>query len=239
MRTDLPKAILFDLDDTILALSGSADEPWRIICTRFSSRVEGLTPDQLFSAIREARSWFWQDRERHRRGRLDLVTARREIVAESFRHLKIDDPTLANEIADTYASEREETVRPFPGAIETLGTLQSEGIRLALITNGASDGQRRKIDRFGLEDYFQYILVEGEFGVGKPDERVYLHALRQLEAAPEDTWFVGDNLEWDVEAPQRLGIFAIWVDFVGKGLPEASHVRPDRIINNISEILKE
>ena len=48
----------------------------------------------------------------------------------------------------------------------------------------------------------------------------------------------GDNLEWDVEAPQRLGIYAIWVDFEDKGLPESTHVVPDRIVTNISQILK-
>ena len=29
--------------------------------------------------------------------------------------------------------------------------------------------------------------------------------------APE-TWMIGDNLEWEVVAPQRLGIYAIWID---------------------------
>jgi hypothetical protein len=28
----LPRAILLDLDDTIIALSGSADPCWRLIC---------------------------------------------------------------------------------------------------------------------------------------------------------------------------------------------------------------
>jgi len=79
-------------------------------------------------------------------------------------------------------------------------------------------------------------LVEGEFGVGKPDDRVYLHALDQLNVKPEETWMVGDNLEWDVRTPQRLGIFGIWLDFAGQGLPENSLVHPDRIIRSLSEV---
>ncbi|MGA9348435.1 MAG: HAD-IA family hydrolase [Anaerolineae bacterium] len=47
-------------------------------------------------------------------------------------------------------------------------------------------------------------MIKGEFGVGKPDDRVYLHALDQLNVKPEETWMVGDNLEWDVRAPQRM-----------------------------------
>ena len=44
---------------------------------------------------------------------------------------------------------------------------------------------------------------------------------------------VGDDLARDVQAAQRLGIFAIWVDAAGSGLPENSAVRPDRIIRSL------
>jgi hypothetical protein len=40
---------------------------------------------------------------------------------------------------------------------------------------------------------------------------------------------VGDNLEWEVVSPQRLGIHAIWHDGYGVGLPADSPIRPDRI----------
>ncbi len=239
MKNSLPKAILFDLDDTILAFSESAEPTWRKICEKFAFRVEGLKAEALFEAIRQSRTWFWQNPERHRRGRLNLGMARREIVAGGFHRLKINYGTLANEIADSYTSKREETVQPFPGAIEALHRLRGKGIHLALITNGNAEGQRRKIEKFGLANLFDYILVEDEFGVGKPDERVYVHSLDRLNVEPEDTWMIGDNLDWDVKGPQRLGIFAIWVDFAGKGLPDATQVHPDRIIRNLSEILEE
>ena len=238
MNNDLPQAILFDLDDTILADSESADLIWRRICRKVAPRVDGQTPEGLFEAIEAIRTWFWADADRHRRGRLNLRSARREIVSRAFRQLRIDDPDLVIEVSDAYTSEREDTVAPFPGAIETLRILGDKGVRLGMITNGAAEGQRRKIDKFGLSDFFSYILVEGEFGVGKPDGRVYLQALKKLGVAPTDSWMAGDNLEWDVEAPQRLGIYAIWVDFEGKGLPESTHVVPDRIVTNISQILK-
>ncbi len=49
---------------------------------------------------------------------------------------------------------------------------------------------------------------------------------------------VGDNLEWDVAAPQRLGLRAAWVDAPGQGLPPESPVRPDRILRAFTEILE-
>jgi putative hydrolase of the HAD superfamily len=48
---------------------------------------------------------------------------------------------------------------------------------------------------------------------------------------------VGDNLEWEVAAPQRLGIFAIWFDAAGMGLPRDTHIRPDRIVASLPELL--
>jgi putative hydrolase of the HAD superfamily len=49
---------------------------------------------------------------------------------------------------------------------------------------------------------------------------------------------VGDNLVWDVGAPQKLGIFGIWNDYRNKGLPPSSKIIPDRIITNISELVE-
>ena len=45
---------------------------------------------------------------------------------------------------------------------------------------------------------------------------------------------VGDNLDWDVAQPQRMGIFGIWVDARGAGVPDTSDVRPDRVIRGLS-----
>ena len=58
-----------------------------------------------------------------------------------------------------------------------------------------------------------------------------------LGVRPHETWMVGDNLEWEVVAPQRLGIYAIWCDVHGIGLPPDSPVRPDRIVRSIAETL--
>ena len=235
----LPKAILLDLDDTIVALSGSADPCWRQVCERFSGQVEGLTPQTLFDAIKESRAWFWSDSQRHQRGRMDLHAARREIVAHAFDRLGIYTPELANEIADAYSRERDAGIYLLPGAVEALRHFRERGILLALITNGSADSQRHKIERFGLAPFFDFIVIEGEFGTGKPDERVYAHALARLGLPPEEVWMVGDNLEWDVIAPQRLGLTAIWVDFAGKGLPADSQIRPDRTIQYISELVED
>jgi putative hydrolase of the HAD superfamily len=132
---------------------------------------------------------------------------------------------------------RLETLELFPEAAETLDKFKDMGVRMALLTNGDSYSQRYKIDKFGLEKYFEIILVEGELGFGKPDKRVYEKAMIELEIAYGDAWMVGDNLEWDVKGAQDVGIHGIWVDFRKQGLPRNSTVIPDRIVYDISELL--
>jgi putative hydrolase of the HAD superfamily len=80
------------------------------------------------------------------------------------------------------------------------------------VTNGAAGAQRAKVERFALSDRFDHIQIEGEHGFGKPDERAYLHAMQALGVTASETWMIGDNLEWQVVAPQRLGIYAIWIN---------------------------
>ena len=108
---------------------------------------------------------------------------------------------------------------------------------MALLTNGAREPQRRKIDAHQLAPFFDCILIEGEFGVGKPERQVYTHALKTLGVGPKDAWMVGDNFEWEVVAPKTLGIFSIWVDHLEKGVPDGAPVRPDRVIRAISELV--
>jgi putative hydrolase of the HAD superfamily len=80
------------------------------------------------------------------------------------------------------------------------------------------------------------IVIEGEFGAGKPDEAVYRHALAALGARAEDTCMVGDHLDFDVAGAQQLGMRGIWIDRAGAGLPAGCVVRPDRIIRTLAEL---
>ena len=237
MSHDLPTAILLDLDDTILESAAVRDRVWRSVSDSFSNKVDGLDPGTLYATIQEHRRWYWSDPDRHRIGRLDPDMALREQVDGTLLRLDVRDSSLAEDIARSFRAQLEEAVKPFPGAIDTLARLRERGIRLALVTNGSAETQRRKVRKFELDRYFDYILVEGEFGAGKPDERVYLHALNRLEAAPGESWMIGDNLLWEVDAPQRLGMFGVWVDVAGKGLPESPPAQPDRIVSTLPEVL--
>jgi len=235
---DLPQAIILDLDDTILDDSGAVAESWEETCREAATRIVGLDPAALLAGIERERDWFWSDPDRHREGRLDLRAASTLIVDQALRSLGYDLPDAGGEIANRYRDLRDERISLFPGAIETIEWLRSRGVRLGMATNGSAAGQRAKIDRFGLAQYFDRIVVEGEFGKGKPHREVYEALFASLDADPGKMWSVGDNLEWDVGAPQSFGVFGVWVDCVGGGLPAGATVRPDRVIGSIRELMQ-
>jgi putative hydrolase of the HAD superfamily len=193
-------------------------------------------PILVYEAIERVREWYWADPERHRTGRLGLAAARREVAHLALKDVGLDDAALAQRIGDTYHSLRDAGLQPFAEAIDTVAWLRDSGCRLALLTNGSAAMQRNKINRFGLADLFDLILIEGELGFGKPDPRVYERALDSLGVGPTDSWMVGDNLEWDVAQPQRHGIYSIWVDARGRGVPAGYVVQPDRIIQRLSDL---
>ena len=233
----LPHAILFDLDDTIMAYEAASEGCWLEACAQYAVQIHGPMPEVLCAAIQERSKWFWSDAERFRQGRLNLAEARRQIVAGALESLGAPNPGLAQEIARLRTDLHEQRIAPFPGALDVLRKLHQTRPRLGLVTNGASDKQRAKITRHSLELFFDCIVVEGEFGCGKPDERVFRHALQQLDTAPADAWMVGDNLLHDIVPAQALGMTGIWHDFRGKGLPADAPCQPDRTIRRLAELL--
>jgi len=234
--------MLIDMDDTILSAYGRPEIAWNIVATEFARELAPLPPQQVASAIVESARKFWSAAGAE--WRLKLAEARHEVVRDGFATLAETGQAalpidLAIRLADRFTAYRDEQMFVFPGAHDAIDALKARGVKLALVTNGAADTQRAKVERFALTHRFDHIQIEGEHGFGKPEQRAYLHAMEALGVTAGETWMVGDNLEWEVEVPQRLGIYAIWIDVHGDGLPEGSTVKPDRIIRSLTELLDE
>lgn len=236
----LPKAMLIDMDDTILA-AGERPAVLLQIAHELAGDLAPHSPQAVADRLDAELERFWSDPARHRAARFGVNEARLQVMVETFRDL--GPPGLGAEIAGRFAARfaavRDEITTFFPGALEGLKGLKARGVKLTLITNGGADTQRAKIERFGLARWFDHIQIEGEAGFGKPDEQAYHHAMAMLGTRPNETWVVGDNLEWEVATPQRLGLTGVWVDGYGRGLPVDSPVRPDRIIRSLTELLPE
>ncbi len=232
-----PKAIFLDLDDTLIFSNGLPEQAWRLVLAGFADRFPRRDVAEIRDAIMAASRWFWSEPTRHRTGRCDLPVARRTIVGNAFEALGIDDTELADELARTFNAHRKRAMRLHPGVHETLDALAGRGLKLALVTNGAGAPQREKIACFDLGHRFDHILIEGEFGIGKPEPRVYEFLMDLFGVGAHETWMVGDNLEWEVAAPQRLGILSIWCNPLGAPLPAGKGIRPDHVIGGVPELL--
>jgi putative hydrolase of the HAD superfamily len=238
--TQLPRAMLIDMDDTILSAYGRPEIAWNNVAAEFADEFGSASSQQVAAEIVESARRFWASAPSE--WRLKLEEARHLVVQGGFDALAAKGHAplshdLATRLANRFHAYREEEMFVFPGAHDAIDALKELGVKLALVTNGAAGPQRAKVERFALTHRFDHIQIEGEHGFGKPEERAYLHAMQALGVSAPETWMIGDNLEWEVVAPQRLGIYAIWIDVHGDGLPAGSAIKPDRIIRSLTELL--
>jgi putative hydrolase of the HAD superfamily len=141
-----------------------------------------------------------------------MPASRRAVIAHVLETLGSPSPALAAELGELYCRLRDASLAPFAGALDALARLRARTGALGLVTNGAAAAQRAKIERFELARFFDVIVVEGEVGFGKPDERVFARALGALDAAPARALMAGDNYECDVLGALGAGLHAVWID---------------------------
>jgi putative hydrolase of the HAD superfamily len=191
--------------------------------------------DVLLEKINTTRKWYWADSERHRIGRRNINNARREIVKLALKEYENIGINKLEEFADNYSNIHESLWYLFDDVEETLQKIKERNIKLGIMTNGTSESQRGKLKRFDIEKYFDYIFIEGEIGYGKPDIKIYEYMLQTTGVECNKIIMVGDNLVWDIEPPQKLGIYTIWIN-TKKIILENYNIKPDKIIQKISDI---
>src|SRR4051794_8616894 len=157
---NLPRAILFDLDDTLIRAYAQPEEAWTRLLHVFAPHLEahdGAAIERIRVAIMDEARAFWNDRAESAKWRLDIPAARRLSVRRGLARLGYRDEALADRIADAFTDLRRAEYRLYPDALATVDALRERGVRLALVTNGAGETQRAKIARFELEHRFHHI----------------------------------------------------------------------------------
>ncbi len=212
-----PKAIIFDLDDTLLTAYRQPERTWSAIIAEHAEALgehdSSWVTDEVLARVLE----FLSHDEHRKLWRLEGDPTRRKVVRSAFHRLNLQRPAGseplhgvdADRIADRFETFLEEQIALKPGAHELLDALGAQGITLGLLTNGSGARQRGKIARFDLARHFHTIQIEEPAGIGKPDPRAYQMILGALDVAPGEAWMVGDDPVWDVKAPKRLGLGAI------------------------------
>jgi putative hydrolase of the HAD superfamily len=233
---DALDVLCLDLDDTILDNRSSLLAAWRAVSELTADRHEEIEADAAFEQLGLSTRWFWSDPDRLAQGRLDLGWARHTIVSHLLEALSRPDADLTREASVLYSRLREEGLRLHDGVLVLLERFRARVPRLVLVTNGATQTQRGKIERFELAGFFDHIQLEGEFGYGKPDRRVYENVLRVCDARPERCLMVGDNYEADVIGALEAGFEAAWIDVAGRGKPPLEPPRQHATVRSIAEL---
>jgi putative hydrolase of the HAD superfamily len=230
-----PTAIFFDMDDTLLDGVAAMTAAWNSVCGEWAPQL-GCEAEALRLAIRHQSEIFWQNEAAvETEWRTRLAQAREHVVRLTLE-CEGWDSAHAETIARRYGEEHRRNLALFGDSLQTLECLRTAGFRLGLLTNGPAAMQRDKIERFGLEPYFDVIVIEGEFGNGKPHERVFRHALEVTGAAPETAWHVGDNLYADVGGAKAVGIHGVWIHRDRLEMKEGAAAIPDRVIGHLPEL---
>jgi len=254
------KAMIFDLDDTLVVEKDSAAAAFEATCQLAAQRYD-LDPAALHAAVREtcrelwynhcpARSYVvqigissWEalwsrfegDNEHLAALRAWASNYRRDSWHHALQTHGVDDIDLAGELAQTFPTHRRQRHVVYDDVRPALERLKQD-YRLALLTNGASDLQREKIAGAGIGAYFEEILVAGDIGIAKPHPRLFETMLARLSVKPEEAVMLGDSQSKDIQGAQAVGMKAIWVN--RKNTPRRDDITPDLEVKNLEDLRK-
>lgn len=125
----------------------------------------------------------------------------------------------------------------YPDVAATLERLKKAGVKLTLLTNGYYEIQRKKIEKAGLERYFDLIMIPDEYGreYWKPARWGYDFFLHKYDIRPEETVAIGD-MDHDFATPTVLGMACVYIERADRMKDLSPHIKPDRKIYSLTEI---
>jgi phosphoglycolate phosphatase len=185
MRRSLPRAILFDWDNTLV-------DSWLCIQESYNRtfRYFGL-PEWSLEETRANVARSLRDTFPHMFG--TRWEEAREVFYRVFEEIHLSH------------------LRPLPGAAEMLADLQGRGIYMAVVSNKRGAFLRKEADALGWSSYFGALVGAADASADKPDTApVFLALTSAPVAAGPDVWFVGDA-GVDLECAGRSGCVPVLI----------------------------
>jgi putative hydrolase of the HAD superfamily len=211
-----PRAILFDLGDTLWGWPG--DSPAEAV-PHFQSLLhlfDGIEPppaELLYEALMQR---YARDREEstlpERKG---VQTATAVLAREAFAPLGFEPPFPQLQAFAEAAFHFEAAMAAnAPEAAENAAVLQAlraRGLRLGVVSNtiASRSSLERILDVRGLMSLVEHVGSSADLGYRKPHPECFLPTIRALGTAPEESIFVGDRHDTDIEGALELGMTAV------------------------------
>lgn len=211
---DGAEAVLFDIDDTLLDTRAAFVSGLDAVADVYLPHLDAAGRRDVLTLWRADPHGYYR---RHTRGELtqrEQRLARAREVHERFGGPPLDGDAFAAWDAVFTAGFEAGWVAHDDAAV-TARFFVAAGWPVGALTNAPGEMSRRKLERIGLADTVPLLVSLDTFGIGKPDERVFLEACRLLGTAPEATAYVGDELDTDALAATRAGLRGVWLDRPG------------------------
>lgn len=206
------KALFLDWDDTIGDFKHAAIRSLQEIYT--THHLEEAFPcfEDYYNCYHPHNVWLW-DEYGH-----DRVTKEYLEFDRFFYPLLLAPkpiPTgraaeMAQEMAKEHLRHTTEFFSPIPHAVEVVRLL-AEHYPLVVVSNGFKEVQYKKIDRSGLTDCFQDVVLSEEVGCQKPNPRIYEIALQRNGWQADEVLMIGDSWTSDIQGAINAGIDQLWI----------------------------
>jgi 2-haloalkanoic acid dehalogenase type II len=205
------KAISLDLDDTLWPIWPTIERAEKVLHDWLSANAPMAAA--LFAnpaALRDIRNHVAEQRPELKH---DLSAVRRESIRLALYRAG-EDPLMAEAAFDAFFTARQQ-VELYEDARPALQAL-SERFPLVSLSNGNAD-----LQRVGLAPFFRAAVSAREFGVGKPDPRIFHAAAGAVDVVPHEVLHVGDDATLDVMGALNAGMQAVWVNRADHAWPHA------------------
>jgi putative hydrolase of the HAD superfamily len=191
------KAVLFDLDDTLLSREKAVDKMFLLVLEKCYEKVP--------HSVKHAMAQKFKECDRESFGYNDKT----KVLESFFRAFPPKYKLPHHRIQDFWNINFPHCFSIDQNTIEIVNTIKMQA-KVAIVTNGLTQRQKAKITNTKLNSYFDTILISDEVGFRKPDNRIFESALNRLHVQPEETLFVGDDLEKDIAGCQNVNMKGIW-----------------------------
>jgi HAD superfamily hydrolase (TIGR01549 family) len=139
---------------------------------------------------------------------------------------------------EEYESRLGGSYRLTDDTVEVLDAAREAGWTLAVVTNGPTVGQTRKIRATGLDARADAVCISEEVGVRKPDPLIFETAARRAGTSLTGAWMVGDNLDADIAGGAAVGACTAWVKRPWDVLSYTSDVEPDLTVDSFADAVR-
>jgi HAD superfamily hydrolase (TIGR01662 family) len=107
--------------------------------------------------------------------------------------------------------------------------------KLGIVSNFAiPECVTKLLQRQGLVDFFDVVVVSGAVNKRKPSVEIFTKALEQMDVSPEETIFVGDTVDADVQGAKAAGMRTVYVE--RRPQRDAQRAGPTQTIKSLKEL---